>query len=142
MAAAHLVVVSLRRSAADPRPTTLAHYHWTMAGALLVFSLVFFGLLRFGNAYVLGIFLIGPFAAAAGLLLGTWGLRRQPRAAALLTALVGSLGAWLSWLLREPHVLAGTDTGQVETIPIGLLPFLVTFAVGLASRYRKERGHV
>ncbi|KAA0254709.1 MAG: hypothetical protein EDX89_08420 [Acidobacteria bacterium] len=142
MAAAHLVVVSLRRSATDPRPTTLAHYHWTMAGALLVFSLVFFGLLRFGNAYALGIFLIGPFSAAAGLLLGTWGLRRQPPTAVLLVALVGCLGAWLSWLLREPHVLAASNTAQVETIPIGLLPFLITFALGLASGHRKERSHV
>lgn len=109
----------------------LSNYQLTLA---LFFSAVFFAALSLsvavGNAYLLANLLIGPYAVIGGLVLATRGLRIPTRGDGIAWGVLAILVVWTFYVLNQPSVLARPSFEQINTVPVGVGIFVLTFIAG------------
>src|SRR6185503_731735 len=89
--AVHLGVVAQRLMQASDNE--ISRFYWLMAAALCVIVCGFAALSSVRNPYLLGNFLLGPYAVLAGIYLGGRGsVQSFPRGAVLWIVTVGTVG--------------------------------------------------
>ena len=146
LASVHLQLIQRRTlgkaTSEEPR------FHVIMILAFAAIWLAFIGGLRFTtNAWLLGNFLMGPYAAIAGIQIGTRGdLSRIPRNALLWLIAIGAL-IWLIYFAVKYDSLMTPNKESVNTVPMGVVIFftlallclMFTFFGGLIKRARPER---
>jgi hypothetical protein len=134
--AVHLGVVAQRRM--QPADNELSRFYWLMAAALCVIVCGFAALSSARNPYLLGNFLLGPYAVLAGIYLGGRGsIESFPRGAVLWIVTLGTIG-WFVYFAS--HGLPETpSTYQINTVPVAvLLACLVTSVSRLLVRRPTE----
>jgi hypothetical protein len=106
--------------------TELSRFHWLMVAALFTVFFVFKALYHFGNAYLLGNFLMGTYAMIAGVQVGTRGaVSRLPEHSLLWIVVLGFAG-WLIYFVSVGGLPAVPTTYQLNTVPGGVLLFFLT----------------
>lgn len=135
LAAVHVTLVARRRPG-RPRLET-SDFHWLMAGFLLSTGLLFAAALSIGNPYLIGNVLIGPYAAIAGLLVGTRG-RVSLKEGRALPLLVVSQVVWFMYLASNHGFAAVPTTYQVNSVPAGSFLFVIVALVGWLVRNRES----
>lgn len=130
--AVHLGVVAQRQIRASDNE--ISRFYWLMAVALLVIVCGFAGLSSLRNPYLLGNFLLGPYAVLAGIYLGGRGsVQRFPRGAVTWIVTLGSVG-WVVYFVSRGLPKA-PSTYQINTVPVAvLLACLVTAISRLIAR--------
>jgi len=131
----HVTLVGQRRRN-EQRPET-PRFHALMAAALMAIFLVFSGFAGFGNAYLLGNFLLGPYLSIAAVLLATGAKPdRLPNMAVPWLLVLGNVVWFLSFVKSHPDV-NGASTFEVNSIPNSILLFVVILvAATLMKRWR------
>lgn len=113
-------------------------FHWLMAMALVISSLAFLALMALGNPYLLANLLMGPFALAGGVILGTRGILTDVRSGVLAWLSTIALTLWCVYVLSWPGILESPVTYQVNTVPAGALLFVVSAVAGVVARRRSS----
>lgn len=108
-------------------PTELPRFHWRMVSALVIIFLAFTILKSLGNPYLLGCFLIGPYAILAGVNLGCNGNVGAVKEGAVFWVIFIGLVIWM-WYFFPRATVAYASTYQANAVPWGVL-FAVVMAL-------------
>lgn len=79
----------------------------------------------FKNPYLLGNFLLCPFAIISGILLGTRGFKKKIPTESFLFISGCSLLIWFIYLLSIPSILSTAVINQIGTVPAGVVIALI-----------------
>jgi hypothetical protein len=126
LAGAHvqLIVYRNKRSVKSER----LRFYWIMIAVLFVIWLLFESGIRFSNPWLLGNFLMGAYAAIAGIQAGTRGdISRLPQYSLFLIFAIGMSG-WVMYFGSQLDMLRTPTIKSVNTVPAGVIVF-----VGIAS---------
>lgn len=134
--AVHLGVIAQRRIHASDNE--ISRFYWLMAVALCVIVCGFAALSSVSNPYLLGNFLLGPYAVLAGVYLGGRGsVQAFPRGAVLWIVTLGTVG-WFVYFASHGMPQVPT-TYQINTVPGAvLLACVVTLVSRLLVRRSTE----
>lgn len=112
--AVHVALISWRQTEQVANETS--RFHWLMVPALLTIVFFFVAIASFGNPYMLGNVLLGPYAILAGIFFGGRGSVRSFPIGLIPWVLAIGLLMWFLYLI--PHQFAdATSTQQVNTVP-------------------------
>jgi hypothetical protein len=115
--AVHLGVIAQRRTHASDNEIT--RFYWLMAVALCVIVCGFAALNSVRNPYLLGNFLLGPYAVLSGIYLGGRSLQFFPRGAVVWIVTLGIVGWFVYCASRGmPEV---PSTYQINTVPVAVM---------------------
>jgi hypothetical protein len=137
LAGVHLQLIQ-RRTLIEA-PSEEPRFHVIMILAFAAIWLAFLGGLRFTtNAWLLGNFLMGPYAAIAGVQIGTRGdLSRLPRNALLWIIPIGG-SIWLIYFAVKYDKLIIPNKESVNTVPMGVVIFFTLALLCLLfTRFRR-----
>lgn len=134
LSSVHLQLIQRRTleevSSEEPR------FHVIMILSFAFTWLMFLGGLRFTtNAWLLGNFLMGPYAAIAGLQIGTRGdLSRLPRNSLHYLLAIGAL-IWVTYFALKYDSLKIPNKESVNTVPVGVIIFFTMALLCLLSNF-------
>jgi Na+/proline symporter len=124
--AVHLGLISWRKI--EPTANETSRFHWLMVSALLTTVCLFVSMASFGNPYLLGNVLLGPYAILAGIYFGGRGSVKPFPKGVVPWILVVGLFVWILYLIPHQFIDA-TSTHQVNTVPVASLFVLITAVV-------------
>jgi hypothetical protein len=106
-------------------PAELPRFHWLMVSALLMIVLIYSALRSYANPYVLGSFLLGPYAILGGVTLGCGASADSVPNGALSWILLAGLISWLVYI--GPHGWTSVpSTFDANMVPWGVLLGVLT----------------
>lgn len=109
--------------------TELPRFHVLMACSLLTVFFLFAALSSLGNPYLLANLILGPYALIAGIQAGTEAAPARLPTNSLLWIVIVSLFAWFIYLQSGPGLPMAPTTYQVNTVPAGVVLFLIIAVV-------------
>jgi len=122
LAGAHVQLITYRRQRRVK--SERLRFYWIMVAVLFVIWLLFESGIRFGNPWLLGNFLMGAYAAIAGIQVGTRGnLSRLPPYSMFVIIFVSML-FWLMYFGSKLEALKTPTIYSVNTVPMGVVVFL------------------
>lgn len=127
VAAAHVQLLMYRKKRRVP--SEWLRFYGIMIAILFIIWLLFESAIRFTNPWLLGNFLMGAYAAIAGVQVGTLGnIRRLPRFS-LPIIFVISMFFWVMYFGSNIAFLKTPTIYSVNTVPLGVGIFLGTAAL-------------
>ncbi len=125
--AVHVTLVAQRRQKNER--SEMSRFHMLIAAAFVVIFFLFSGLAKFGNAYLLGNFLLGPYLSIAAIQLST-GARpsRLPNNALPWLLIPGNVIWFVAFATTHPDVNSAL-TFEINTVPYSIVLFVVTAAI-------------
>lgn len=134
--AVHLLVVSRRFFSIEARDQKAEFYRSTALVFILInaaFAVVPRGM--FSNPYLLANILLGNFAVAVGVLIGTGFFKRAIKLSTFVTLSTTVLAAWTSYVCSRPGLITTPSIEHLHTIPAGVWGcFLIALIARLASK--------
>jgi len=97
----------------------LPRFHWLMVSVLITLSFLFFAFSPFENPYLLGNFLLGPYAIIAGLQLGTQATPHCLPRNSVLWITVLSFAIWTICFAALAGFPTVPTTYEINTVPYG-----------------------
>ena len=106
-------------------PAELPRFHWLMVSALLMVVLLYSALQSYANPYVLGTFLLGPYAILGGVMLGCRGAADSVPDGSLFWILMIGLILWLMYFGSHGSTSV-PSTFDANAVPWGVLLGVLT----------------
>lgn len=137
VASVHIGLIAKRQ--AERVAMEMSRFYWLMISALFTIVFLFGAMNSFGNPYMLGNLLLGPYAILAGISLAGWGSINTLPPKRIAWVLIIGLVSWFFYFI--PRGLTNApSTYQINTVPTaGLLLLLALIVCRLPATRRGSR---